>query len=528
MYQQNFSQHNLAPGHAGGGHPPAPQYGTQKRLPNPVIVANEAIGYVSMCNDTRWRSYGQDELMNRVKESRQKFIGKEFLIGFSSQHLQGKRIHVSGMDQAKFHCELLSSSSGSDNNSASSSGSNVEKITFSPAPRVGIPFDRSPVQDAKYNIPSPSLEDYYKETGDARSSGSTTSSAGNEGNKSRSPKRLSMAQRQMAVLSERDKSGTNSTTACTGNDSSELEMATELVKLNISNLVPIGSLAAQHEAHALSRSGPWSNQWDSNHSNGQQSRSWNGNLTFERIERKVQQAIFFFKGQPPVGAKDQTIFNRELFQSLNARYRTDELHRLDILEILLKAKKVSFLNIQCKELCLWEDDERNLKLDKVNIETNTKRLRIKNMDAARHKHKMKEQNVMYGLALHAVRPACIGNGSVNFAQFDYGLPRDAKFENQLYTRFVKFVKYGMCERCQHYYLERGSSSSAAAAARAAAQQQVGVSQGSGMGVGGVSGGQGTTLFGGMHQQRPPMFSGGPGGGHVGGAAAGQMSFSTRD
>ncbi len=52
---------------------------------------------------------------------------------------------------------------------------------------------------------------------------------------------------------------------------------------------------------------------------------------------------------------------------------------------------------------------------------------------------------------------CVGTGSVNFGQFDYALPRDSKFENQLYTRFVKFVKYGMCERCQSFYLERGAA-----------------------------------------------------------------------
>ncbi|CAD7959133.1 unnamed protein product [Amoebophrya sp. A120] len=429
----------------------------QKRLPNPVIVANEAIGYVSMCNDTRWRSYSQEDLINRVKENRQKFIGKEFTVGFTGGKLQGKKIQVCGMDQTKFHCEVVSDSSSSESGNMQNRNN---FMSFTPSSRVSGPnMYSSPQQDAKYNMPSPSVDEYYM-------GGSSSSSANGESNKSRSPKRLSMAQRQMQV---NDRG--NATHSTTAGESSGLESGVEVVKLQIGNLVPVGSAHAAHEAAQLARAfpGPYDMQQV-------RSSSWNGNLTFERVERKVQQAIFFFKGQPPVGAKDQTIFNRELFQSLNARYRTDELHRLDILEILLKAKKVSFFQVQCKELCLWEDEEKNIQLDKVNIETNTKRLRIKNMDAARHKHKMKEQNVMYGMALQAVRPACVGNGLVNFAQFDYGLTRDAKFENQIYTRFVKFVKYGMCERCQHYYLERGSQQQAqqqqqASAGNPVAQQQ---------------------------------------------------------
>ena len=240
-----------------------------------------------------------------------------------------------------------------------------------------------------------------------------------------------------------------------GTNEESLQTMRELVKLNVANLVPIsaalsggdnGGVAGQKGAGLFG-------QLFDKHSSLADPRK--NTISFDRVERKIMQAIFFFKGQAPPGAKDQTIFNRELFQQLNQRYRTDELHRLDILELVVKAKKFHFLNVQCKDLCIWEDEEKIIKLDKVNIETNQKRLRIKNIEAARAKHRLKEQNVMYASALRAVRPACVGTGQVSFGQFDFGLPRDGKFENALYTRFVKFVKYGMCERCQYYYLERG-------------------------------------------------------------------------
>ena len=83
---------------------------------------------------------------------------------------------------------------------------------------------------------------------------------------------------------------------------------------------------------------------------------------------------------------------------------------------------------------------------------------VSSRQAARQKHRLKEQNLLYAQALLAVRPACVGTGVVSFGSFDYGLTRGAKFEDQLYTRFVKFVKYGMCEKCQMYYLERNGAS----------------------------------------------------------------------
>ncbi|CAD7968946.1 unnamed protein product [Amoebophrya sp. A25] len=437
----------------------------QKRLPNPVIVANEAIGYVSMCNDTRWRSYTQEELLQRVQDQRLKFVGKDFVIGHvdnlgtnaTEDGQLGKRVHVSKVDGNTFYCEMHNANPNCSDRSDWSSSSDTAKLNFAPAARVPQ-YTASPEQGAKYRAKD-SDRDWDTRSGASSSSMDT---------KSRSPKRLSTAQRLA-------RGGTNSTAAGTGTDTSmsdnefDFNNGIQTVKLEIENLVPVGSLRGDEQQHMLALrnggmvpaqgGGPmlWSKQfsigqWENSST---RSASWNGNLTFDRIERKVAQAIFFFKGNPPPNAKDQTIFNRELWQNLSQRYRADELHRLDILELLLKAKKCSFLNVKCKDLCIWEDEEKILKLDAINIDTNAKRLRIKNPDAARQKHRLREQNVLYASALSVVRPACVGTGMVNFGQFDWSLARDVKYENQLYTRFVKFVKYGMCERCQAYYLERG-------------------------------------------------------------------------
>lgn len=396
--QSNTGVHaGSQPGHTQSG------LGPNKRLPNPVIVANEAIGYVAMCNDTRWRSYTVDDLKTRVKENREKFIGKQFVVGFLDNTLNGKRVQVCGMDQGRFHCELRSETSGS------------ECSTVAP-------------NDSKF-APGSRVQNFSASTVDS----SDESASRKPG--ARSPQRNNSYQKPTIDDSTAEE---------------DLTAIQELVKLNIANLVPVSSIL--DDAPLLKTPSflghPLMEQTNSN------SKSKN-NLTFDRVERKIVQAIFFFKGQVNPAAKDQTIFNREVFSNLNQRYRTDELHRLDILEMILKAKKFHFLNVQCKECCVWEDEERILKLDKINIETCQKRLRIKNIEAARAKHRLREQNVMYASALLAVRPACVGTGMVQFGQFDFGLPRDSKFENQLYTRFVKFVKYGMCERCQFYYLERG-------------------------------------------------------------------------
>jgi len=80
-----------------------------------------------------------------------------------------------------------------------------------------------------------------------------------------------------------------------------------MVKLSIQNLVPVGyaeKLRTLELASGLGLS---------------EMRSSKGNLNFERLERKLMQAVYFFKGSPPQGAKDTTIFNRETFQTLNQR-----------------------------------------------------------------------------------------------------------------------------------------------------------------------------------------------------------------
>ena len=65
---------------------------------------------------------------------------------------------------------------------------------------------------------------------------------------------------------------------------------------------------------------------------------------------------------------DVAIFNREIYAGLSQRYRSDELHRLDVLELVGRGRKFHFLTVICKELSIWEDEERILRLDKVNLD----------------------------------------------------------------------------------------------------------------------------------------------------------------
>ena len=37
--------------------------------------------------------------------------------------------------------------------------------------------------------------------------------------------------------------------------------------------------------------------------------------------------------------------------------RTDEMFRMDILEIILRAKKYTPLSVKCMEMAAWEDEE---------------------------------------------------------------------------------------------------------------------------------------------------------------------------
>ena len=96
-------------------------------------------------------------------------------------------------------------------------------------------------------------------------------------------------------------------------------------------------------------------------------------LTFDKVERKIAQAIQFFRAPAPENAKDKTIFNREVHSQLQAQYRADEIHRLDLLEMVAKAKKFHIMEIPCKSLGVWEDDQKICEMDRENIESNPKR-----------------------------------------------------------------------------------------------------------------------------------------------------------
>lgn len=324
-------------------------------------MAREALTYVGMANDPKWRSYKPEELKSKVRETRKNYVGHEFIVGFlpTNTDMSGKRVRVVAIDEGRFICECVDS--------------------------------------------------------------------------------------DKAEKKERSQT-TGSTGPSSGDSESDHENS---VRLNIHNLVPL-----TQQNTGVANKGmlfPFLQQV---------SDKGGSNLGFERLERKLAQAIYYIKGSVPKDAKDKTLFNRDIFSGLNLRYRADELHRLDLLEIILKAKKFYFLDIRCKEMCLWEDDERILRDDLMNIETNHKRLRISNLESARNKIKLKEQNLLYASALLAVRPACVGNGSVNFGNFDEGIPRDANYDTQIYTRLVKFVKYGMCECCQLHYLENNGRAAA--------------------------------------------------------------------
>lgn len=53
-----------------------------------------------MCNDMRWRSFSEEELKQKIRENRQKFIGKQFVVNFLEDEpkLNGRTVQVCGMD----------------------------------------------------------------------------------------------------------------------------------------------------------------------------------------------------------------------------------------------------------------------------------------------------------------------------------------------------------------------------------------------------------------------------------------------
>ena len=107
---------------------------------------------------------------------------------------------------------------------------------------------------------------------------------------------------------------------------------------------------------------------------------------------------------------------------IQQHYRTDELYRLDLLEMLVKAKKFSVFELPCMDVGCHEDEEYILTNDKAALETQGgKRLRIKNFDAAWDKWRRREHNARYARALEQLRPACVGTGYVNFGAYDFGI-----------------------------------------------------------------------------------------------------------
>jgi len=62
-----------------------------------------------------------------------------------------------------------------------------------------------------------------------------------------------------------------------------------------------------------------------------------------------------------------------------------------------------------------------------------------------------EEDDLLSTSISIVRPGCVGDMTVNFTKFHQML---CGCENQLVKRFREFIKTGMCQQCQAYYIEK--------------------------------------------------------------------------
>lgn len=476
------------------------------RLPSCLGIAPEAQGFVEMACCRTWRSMPIEQVDERVKAERNKaYVGKEFIAQSSdpSETWAGKKVRVTGVDddgmficvdvlaerlsskESEMSLTLLNERSASDTDMINTN--NDEHSIIKSRGNSGTCEDNgSSKNSSKLSATSTRFNEAIEafntilrrnDNSDVVKKHSNDKFVNNLYAKNKLGKMSDLiAQMSQTDSSDESRESKNKmtdvmlskestaappsiTSVHTVGSCESLLDEQNVIILDVENLVtPKAAMAREMRLQQLMH-------------NGRPVKK--ATISFDRLERRLQAACMQFRGnfQPQNNTKDKTLYNREMQTYLQQNFRQDEIYRLDLLEMTLKAKKLSVFDLPCKDMGVFEDEEYILYNDKLALEVQgSKRLRIKNFDAAWEKWAKRERNVKYARALEKLRPACAGNGKVNFHNWDlniheklqremhpatYHSPQyNTAYENILQHRFVKFVKYGMCECCQAYYLEQ--------------------------------------------------------------------------